>query len=75
MISREECKNILRKIGYRLDVSPKLIAERLLSTEDKEDMLSGLLTQNMIELAVKDWKNAGMPDYANGLDKPYKNNY
>ena len=50
----------------------ELISTRLLSKEDKQDMLNGLVPVDSLMTAVKCWMAAGMPDYANGLTDPYK---
>lgn len=49
-----------------------LISTRLLSEDDKQDMLRGDLPIEALECAVQCWKDAGMPDYAHGLTDPYK---
>jgi len=49
-----------------------LISTRLLSKEDKDDMLNGLVSDETLETAVQAWMSAGMPDYANGHTEPYK---
>lgn len=72
MLTKEQCQKKLFNLGIKLGVSPKLISTRLLSKEDKEDMLNGLLSDDALECHVKVWKDAGMPDYANGLTEPYK---
>lgn len=72
MPTRDECKRILSKIGLKLGVSPTLIATRLLSEDDKQDMVNGDVPIESLELHVKLWMDAGMPDYAHGDDKPYK---
>lgn len=72
MATREECKRVLSKLGFKLGVSPSLIATRLLSEDDKQDMLNGDLPIEALECAVMLWKDAGMPDYAHGLTDPYK---
>lgn len=46
----------------KLGVSPKLISTRLLSAEDKEDMLAGLIDDDMLECHVKVWMEDRMPD-------------
>jgi len=48
-----------------------LISSRLLIKQDKEDMLNGLVSSQMLETAVKCWMKAGMPDYVNGKNEPY----
>lgn len=45
---------------------------RLLSPDDKQDMLNGLIPDEALEVAVKCWMEAGMPDYANGLTERYR---
>ncbi len=42
----------------------ELISTRLLSLQDKHDMLSGLLTDEALFNAAKGWMEAGMPDYS-----------
>jgi hypothetical protein len=65
-VSVEHCKSLLITIARMLCVRADLISTRLLSTEDKNDMLNGLLPEEVLFLAVKCWIAAGMPDYANG---------
>ena len=71
-LTAEQCKKILFNIGIKLGVSPRLISTRLLSREDKDDMLNGLLPIEALETHVKVWMDNGMPDYANGKTEPYK---
>jgi hypothetical protein len=66
MPTKEQCQRRLFQIGLKLGVSPKLISTRLLSPEDKQDMLNGVLPDEALETAVRSWKELGMPDYANG---------
>jgi hypothetical protein len=75
MPTREECQKILSRVGFKLGVSPKLIATRLLSEDDKQDMLNGLLPIEALEIHVKVWKDMGMPDYANGHTEPMEKNF
>jgi hypothetical protein len=63
---------MLFRIGIKLGVSPNLISNRLLSLDDKNDMLSGELKDHELELHVQVWKDAGMPDYKNGTGGLYK---
>jgi hypothetical protein len=72
MRTEDECKKILSKIGFKLGVSPKLISTRLLSKEDKRDMLNGELSVETLIAHVKVWRDNKMPDYANGKFEPYK---
>lgn len=62
----KDCKTTLFNIGIKLGVSPALISNRLLSKEDKQDMLDGNLPVDAILVAVTLWKQQGFPDYANG---------
>lgn len=64
--TKEECKRILSTLGFKLGVSPHLIATRLLSEDDKNDMLNGDLPLDALETAIKVWMASKMPDYANG---------
>lgn len=63
MLTKEDCKRILFKVGIKFGVSPKLISERLLDAQDKCDMLNGEVPIEMLEVAVKAWMDAGQPDY------------
>lgn len=72
MPTEEQCKKILSKIGFEIGISPKLISTRLLSKEDKDDMLSGELTKEIIIVHVRVWITNKMPDYTNGKFAPYK---
>ena len=72
MPTREECKRILFKIGIKLGCSPNLMATRLLSEDDKQDMVDGLLSIEELECHVKAWMDVQMPDYAHGKTEPYR---
>ncbi len=72
MPTTDECKCMLSKIGFKLGVSPRLISTRLLSDDDKQDMLDGNLPIEALECAVKVWMDAGMPNYAHGDSTPYQ---
>jgi hypothetical protein len=74
MITKDDCKRILSRVGITLGVSPSLISTRLLGPSDKREMLSGDITYDVLLVAVKLWMDAGMPDYANGCTKRMKNN-
>ncbi len=65
-LTTEDCKRILFKVGLKFGVSPKLISERLLDAQDKCDMLNDEIPIAFLEVAVKAWQDAGMPDHANG---------
>lgn len=68
----EECKRILFQLAIKHGVAPKLISERLLSKEDKDDMLNGLVSFETLDCHVKVWKEYGMCNYADGSGKPYE---
>lgn len=51
-------------------VKAELISTRLLSEEDKKDMLDGSLTDDVLLTAVKAWRDNGMRDYSNGNTAP-----
>jgi len=64
--SKEQCQKQLFNLGIKWGVSPKLIALRLLSAEDKNDMLADLVPKEALDCHVGVWSRNGMPDYANG---------
>jgi hypothetical protein len=66
-----ECKSNLFKLGLKYGVAPKLISERLLSKQDKDDMLSGLVTAEMLDCFVREWREHGMCNYADGTGSWY----
>jgi hypothetical protein len=72
MPTKDECRKAIFKIAIQEGVSPNLIATRLLSGDDKADMMNGLLGTDSLVTGVRVWVNAGMPDYANGHTEPYR---
>jgi hypothetical protein len=64
-LTQRQCQQLLFKIGMKLGVSPKLISSRLLSIEDKEDIMAGVIDSEYLETAVIVWMNNGMCDYVN----------
>ncbi len=72
ILTKEDCKKMLSKVGFKLGVSPNLIATRLLSDEDKQDMLEGILTLDALAASVEVWRDMGMPDYAHNKTEPYE---
>lgn len=68
----DECKKWLFRLGLKYGVPPRLISERLLSKEDKEDMLNGLVSFETLDCAVQAWKEYGMCNYADGSAKWYE---
>ena len=71
-LSGAQCKDLLQTVGKMLCVKADLIRTRLLSEEDKHDMLNGDLPIDTLVCGVKTWMDAGMPDYAHGLSEPMK---
>jgi hypothetical protein len=71
-VTVDECKRSLFKLGIKHGVAPKLISERLLSKDDKQDMLQGLITLETLDFFVTVWKESGMSNYADGTMKPYE---
>lgn len=55
-----------------LCVKAELISTRLLSKEDKQDMLNGFLPIDALLTHVKIWRDNKMPDYANGKFDVYR---
>lgn len=68
----QQCKSLIFKLGLKYGIAPRLISERLLSSEDKEDMLNDLLPSEVLDSAVALWKEDGMRNYADGSGSPYK---
>lgn len=69
--TEKEYNSILFKLAIKYGVSPKLIAEKCLSEEDKKDILNGLVSFDTISKTVELWKNQGMCDYAKGNLKTF----
>lgn len=55
-----------------LCVRADLISTRLLSKEDKQDLMNGDISVETLIVHVKVWMSNRMPDYANGKTEPYK---
>jgi hypothetical protein len=68
----DECRRLLHRLGVKHGVPGHIIARRLLSDEDKNDMLQGLLTAETLDYAIGLWKEYGMCDYANGSGAYYE---
>jgi hypothetical protein len=73
-LTEMQCKRKLFNLGIKLGVSPKLIATRLLSNKDKQDMLDGLISDESLVTGVKVWMEGGMCDLAGAKFEPYKAN-
>lgn len=52
-----------------LCVKAEIISTQLLNEQDKNDILDGLISDENLFLAVKAWKEAGMPDYVGRKDE------
>lgn len=72
MFTEYECKRILSKIGLKLGASPNLISNRLLSKDDKIDMMYGKVPLDALELHVKVWIANKMPNYSLGKREIYR---
>ncbi len=70
LLSDDDCKKIISKVAKKLCVRPKLITERLLSVDDKNDMRAGDLPIEALECFILAWMASGMPDYAHGMIVP-----
>lgn len=71
-ITEKECKSLIFKAAIEVGCPPAFISTRLLSKEDKLDMLNGDIPWESLLLHVQLWFKAGMPDYAHGNTEPYK---
>jgi hypothetical protein len=71
-LSVEQCKDLLRIVAKMMCVKAELISTRLLSIDDKQDMVAGLLPVDCLITGVRTWCKAGMPDYANGKFDVYR---
>ena len=71
-LSVEQCKDLLRTVAKVMCVRADLISTRLLSADDKQDMLNGDITIDDLLIHVKVWKENGMCNYADGSGEPYK---
>lgn len=71
VLTKDECKKLLSKLGFKLGVSPSHIATRLLDDNDKRDILEGLVNIASLKKAVEVWRDRGMCDYAHGKTEPY----
>jgi len=71
LLSDDDCKAIISKVCKKLCVRPRLVVERLLSEDDKNDMRNGELPIEALECAIQVWVSNGMPDYAHGKTETY----
>lgn len=68
----QECKRMLVRLAMKHQVPPKLISERLLSEEDKADMLSGEIAAQTLDCHIATWVEFGMCNYAEGELSQYE---
>jgi len=59
-LTTDECKKILFNLGIEFGVSPRLISLRMLSAQDKCDMLNGDLTIDALRASIEVSKANGM---------------
>jgi hypothetical protein len=71
-LSEKHCKDLLSEIAKMLCVKEEMISNRLLSEEDKQDLLDGNIPIESLITHVKVWIANGMPDYAHGNTYPAK---
>lgn len=67
------CEDIIKYVAKKLGIELKLIATRLMSEDDKNDMRNGELPIESLECHIKSWVQNGIPDYAHGLTEPMEN--
>lgn len=68
----DECRRMLFRLAIKHGIAPRLISERLLSKEDKNDMLDGHVSFLTLDCTVAVWKEQGMLNYADGSAMPYE---
>ena len=56
-----ECEEIILRCCPELTVYPKVIIENLLSMEDEQDLINGLVDPASLRLHIELWCAAGMP--------------
>lgn len=71
-LTEKERDSLIFKAAIEVGCPPAFISTRLLSKEDKLDMLNGDIPWEALLLHVQLWFKAGMPDYAHGKTEPYK---
>lgn len=55
----KQCRSAIFNLGLKYGISPDSISKKLLSAEDKRDMISGDLTHDVLDLHVKLWVDGG----------------
>lgn len=62
-LSVEQCKDLLKTIAQAMCVKAEDISTKLLSQEDKKDLMTGRLSLEELLAHVAVWKEQGMHDY------------
>lgn len=75
MPSIKACKKILFQLALRYGVSPNLLSTRLLDASDKQLMMDGEITTDVLDVAVRCWIECGVPNYADGSSEPFDFSY
>lgn len=75
ILSVEQCKHLLTLIAKKHCVRASLISTRLLSSDDKQDMLNGEIPMESLENHVEVWKEGGMSDLSNGKTRRFNEFY
>lgn len=52
------------RVCLDLEVTPQLVIDRLLSSEDEQDIINGLISVEMLKLHIRIWREIGMPYYS-----------
>lgn len=60
--TERECKSILFQLAIKYGIAPNFIAKRLLSHEDRKDMMNGDLPLESLDNHVRVWKENGCSD-------------
>lgn len=63
--SERECKSIIFKLAIKYGIAPNLISTRLLSRDDRVDMMNGDVPIESLEIHVKRWIECGCEDMVN----------
>lgn len=65
----KECQSIVFKLSVKFGVPPREIMEKLLSDDDKKDMMDGSLDVETLEAHTEAWVKSGKRDLV-GRPKP-----
>lgn len=64
-LTDEACKKIIKMLARMLQLDAKDIATKFLDEDGKNDLRTGAMSIDVLELHLKIWKKAGCPDYVN----------